>query len=108
MHFKRGCPEGVEIIAARSGPEGVAEANNHPDLSLIFCDYNMPGMDGLETCRSIRKLENHRATVIVMCSTESDKSLREKGRDIGVRHWIIKPVSLEKVASIIEKLAVKS
>lgn len=44
---------GYEVLAAESGPEGIALAAQHPvDGAMI--DVNMPGMNGIDVCRALR------------------------------------------------------
>lgn len=55
------------VGAAASGPEGIAAARAlHPDLVLV--DVRMPGMDGIETARHLRRVVP--GTVVVLVSLE--------------------------------------
>ena len=50
----RSCLPGCETETARSGPEGIEKARAfHPDTILL--DVRMPGMDGFEACRILKR-----------------------------------------------------
>jgi len=44
-----------QVLEAESGREGLAMLAKHPDTRLVIVDYNMPGMDGAELVRAIRR-----------------------------------------------------
>ena len=44
-----------QVLEAEDGPQALAELAKHPDTRLIIVDYNMPGMDGAELVRTIRR-----------------------------------------------------
>ena len=94
----------IEILTAEDGPAGIKVATANSDLDAIFTDYNMPGMDGITVCREMRKIEAHQKTTLIMCTTESDTELREAGKKLGVRFWIIKPIDFEAISKIIHKI----
>lgn len=54
-----------ELIRANSGPEALAVLPQHPDLSLILLDVQMPIMDGFETARRIKNNPAYSAIPII-------------------------------------------
>ena len=44
-----------QVLEAEGGPQALAMLQKHPDTRLVICDYNMPGMDGSELVRTIRR-----------------------------------------------------
>lgn len=105
---------GFEIAAiAENGKKALAELDNHPDLSLILLDIEMPEMDGLEFLR-YAKLKS-RAKVIILSSVAlSGSPYAAKARSLGADAIVTKPsgaVSLDledkrgdELVSIMKKL----
>ena len=57
--------EGMTVVTAANGAEGVAKAKSYsPDV--VICDFMMPGMDGLEVCAAIRAEQAFREATIVL------------------------------------------
>jgi len=76
------------ITTAESGEEGVEMAEKmKPDLILI--DASMPGMDGFETCRQIKKLKSFDAKVIMITGKLSFYD-KKKALEAGADDYIIK------------------
>ena len=62
---------GLEILEASDGLEGVAHANENPDIGLVLCDWNMPNMNGYELLCQFR--ESNKETPFIMVTTEAEK-----------------------------------
>lgn len=60
-----------------------------PDV--VFLDWNMPVMNGLECVEKIRSLENGDHPIVIFCTTENDMSLITKGMKAGANEYIMKP-----------------
>ncbi len=95
--------EGYEAIIAKDGNEALdlAKANN-PDL--IILDYLMPGLDGLEVCRALKKeeaLKNIPVLIITAHAGEKERSL-----DAGAVDFLTKPVEkadlLHRIKSVLK------
>src|SRR5207247_9679715 len=75
--------QGYEVADARNGEEAVEKLHDEkPDLVIL--DMNMPRMNGLETCRSIRTTSDVPIIMLTVRDAESDKigraSCRGRGR----------------------------
>ena len=51
--------EGFEVLQGADGEDGLEKLAAHTDIALILLDIRMPGMDGYETIREIRKITGH-------------------------------------------------
>jgi two-component system chemotaxis response regulator CheY len=95
---------GYRVVQAVDGVHGLevldAEA---PDV--IITDINMPRMDGFGVIESVRKDARHRATPILVLTTESDATKKDRARAAGATGWIVKPFSPEKLVSAIRRVA---
>jgi two-component system chemotaxis response regulator CheY len=94
---------GYNTILATNGQEGfdMLEANN---VDMVFSDVNMPVMGGLEMVEKIRSLEKYKFLPIVMLTTESNPVLKEKGKALGVKAWLLKPFNKDKFLLVLKKL----
>ena len=93
---------GHEVIEARSGEEGVEFAvKEKPDLILM--DIQLPGIDGLETTKRIRKLEAGRKTPIIALTSYAMTGDREKSLAAGCTGYIEKPINPDTFMGEMEK-----
>jgi two-component system chemotaxis response regulator CheY len=82
---------GVTVLEASDGLEALKTIANE-DLSLVFSDVNMPGMDGLKLVRMIRNDKRACEIPIVMVTTEGAKEDRDRALALGATAYITKPV----------------
>lgn len=61
---------GYIVNAVESGEEGIDELSKNNDYDLIFLDLKMPGMDGVETLKRIRSMNNKIPVYIVTAFQE--------------------------------------
>ena len=95
--------EGHEAVVVENGAEGL-EALKYHQFDLIFSDVNMPIMGGLEMVENIKKVQAYKFIPIVMLTTESSDELKEKGKALGVKAWMLKPFNKEKFTMVLQKL----
>lgn len=80
---------GFETVPAFDGPTGLARARSEkPDL--IILDLMLPGMDGLELCRMLRRESN---VPIIMLTARVEESDQLLGLDLGADDYVTKPFS---------------
>ena len=80
---------GFDVLTASDGPEAIAVARSaKPDL--IVLDIGLPGLDGLDVTRAIRK---HSDTPIVMLTARADETDRIIGLELGADDYVVKPFS---------------
>ena len=91
-----------EVITATDGLKGLEALKVNTDLSLIISDLNMPNLDGLSMCEKIRT-DNIPSPPIMMVTTEGSLELKNRGKSVGVRYWLIKPVPGKMLLSMVEK-----
>ncbi len=91
------------VVEAENGKVALGKTGGQP-VDLFLLDVNMPEMDGLTLLGEIRKLTGHKATPILMLTTETKDELRQRGRELGASGWIVKPCEPDKLLSAIKKL----
>jgi len=80
---------GFDVLTARDGPSGLAAAHRcSPDL--IVLDLMLPGMDGLDVCRALRRESNVPIIILTARVEETDKLI---GLELGSDDYITKPFS---------------
>ena len=80
-----------------SGEEAVREiaaADSHDPYQLVLMDWHMPGMDGLETSRIIKRNDRlQHIPKIVMVTAFGREDIRTKAEEIGIDSYLLKPVN---------------
>ena len=94
---------GFDVIEAGDGVEALEVAQGKK-LSLIITDVNMPRMDGITLVARLRALPQFKFTPILVLTTESDASMKQKGKEAGATGWIVKPFSPEKLLDVVNKV----
>ena len=92
-----------EVVEAGDGVEALEVAPGKK-LSLIITDVNMPRMDGITLVQRLRALPEFKFTPILVLTTESDASMKQKGKEAGATGWIVKPFSPEKLLDVVNKV----
>ncbi|MFN2452488.1 MAG: HAMP domain-containing protein, partial [Candidatus Dormibacteria bacterium] len=92
--------QGMEVVFAENGREGIAQLQAHPDVSLVLMDVMMPEMDGYETTRAIRQLPDFEKLPIISLTAKAMKGDREKSLASGASDYITKPVDVVQLLSL--------
>jgi PAS domain S-box-containing protein len=88
------------VWTAYSGPSAVAAAaEHHPDVVLL--DIGLPEFDGFEVAKRVREVPAHEAMVLVALTGYGQASDRERSRDAGFDHHLVKPVDLDELRGIL-------
>src|SRR5919108_2214499 len=94
--------QGYEVELASDGAEALARlnGNGHPDAVVL--DILMPGIDGLEVCRRIRRSGN--AVPVLMLTARDAVGDRVEGLDAGADDYLVKPFALEELLARVRAL----
>ena len=91
--------EGHNVVLAENGYQAIEAAKQIP-FDLIFMDIKMPGINGVQTFREVKKI-NPKAAVIMMTAYSVEDLVREALEE-GAYAVVYKPFDIEHVVSIIE------
>lgn len=83
--------EGYRVFTAGNGPDAITLARQHAP-HLIILDVMMPGMDGIEACREIRKIPELSRTIITFLTARGEDYSQLAGFDAGGDDYIAKPI----------------
>jgi len=100
--------EGFSVRTAQDGVKGLETAMEHlPDL--IILDLMLPGMDGLEICKSLKRNPKTEKIPVVMLTAKGEEVDRIVGLELGADDYIVKPFSprelMLRVRAILKRLA---
>ena len=96
---------GLDVATAVDGKDGLAKFKADAAIRLVVSDVNMPNMDGLTMAERIRGELNNAAVNLIMLTTESNPSMKERGKAAGIKGWIVKPFNGSAVLETFKKLA---
>jgi two-component system cell cycle response regulator len=95
-------PYGISPEFASSGEEALFKiSKNHFDM--IFLDVMLPGMDGYDVCKMIKKNKDNNLMKVVMLTSKDKTFDKIRGTMAGCDGYLTKPVDELKLRSIIER-----
>src|SRR5213080_3326738 len=89
---------GFKTLVASTGEHGLSLAldpQNPP--AVILLDLMLPGMNGIEICRRLRREKQTRRTPIIMLTAKTSEADRVAGLDFGADDYIAKPFSVREL-----------
>jgi CheY-like chemotaxis protein len=89
----------MQVLFAETGRAGIDVLQRHPDIDLILMDIMMPEMDGYDTMRAIRDIDQFRSLPIIALTAKAMKGDREKCIEAGASDYVTKPVNSEQLLS---------
>jgi DNA-binding response OmpR family regulator len=98
--------KGFDPMVAENSVDAL-EQLNHTIPDLIILDYMLPGMNGIELCRTIRQRPDTAKVPILMLSARGDHIIVMEAKEAGANDYLSKPLLIdevtEKLTSIIEE-----
>ena len=95
---------GFDVVQAEDGQAGL-DALDQCAPDVIITDINMPRLDGYGFIEGVRGHERHRATPVLVLSTESSAEKKGRARDAGATGWIVKPFDAEALLAAIRRVS---
>ncbi len=89
-----------DLIIASNGLEGLKAYKEHKP-EIIITDIRMPGMNGLDMCREIKKINKN--VQIIVTSAHSDVNYFIESIEIGVNQYVVKPIARKNLFDALEK-----
>ncbi len=86
---------GMTVVTAHDGPQALA-VFRHEKPDLVLLDLNLPGLDGLDVARALRK---ESAVPIIMLTARVEEMDRLIGLELGADDYIVKPFSPREVVA---------
>jgi two-component system chemotaxis response regulator CheY len=95
---------GYRVIQAVDGVDGL-ETLAAEGADVVITDINMPRLDGFGFIEGVRSDPSHRAIPILVLTTESDPTKKERARSAGATGWIVKPFNPVKLIDAVRRVA---
>ncbi|MBX9668208.1 MAG: response regulator [Candidatus Obscuribacterales bacterium] len=91
----------MKVSYAERGKEAIKILAHDPAIEVVLMDVMMPDMDGFETIRRIRDIEQFEKLPIIALTAKAMKGDREKCMEAGASDYIAKPVDVEQLKSLL-------
>ncbi len=92
-----------EVISMTEGENGLSAAQLHkPDLILL--DIMMPGTNGLEVLKKIRKDNKTKSIPVIILTAKDDEDSRLRAENLCISDYIMKPFGIDELKSKIENV----
>ena len=95
--------EGFRVSYATDGSIALAEVRRDPP-DLVILDLMLPGLDGLEVCRQLRRSDKFARIPVLMLSARSEEADRIVGLELGADDYVTKPFSMREVVARVRAL----
>ncbi len=89
--------EGFEVTTAGSGEEGL-EKFNQDKFDVVFLDLKLPGMDGIETLRHLKRQSS--STEVIMITGHGEVESAVTSMKLGARDYVTKPFKLDELLTL--------
>ncbi len=98
-------PAGFAVVEASDGVVGLERAQTNA-VSMVILDVNMPRLGGLEVLERLKADPKTARVPVLMLTTEAQQSMIERAKKAGATGWLVKPVKMDQLVSVVRKLAV--
>lgn len=95
-------PAGFEVIGAENGQVALDTLNS--DISIFIVDVNMPVMGGFEFIENLKDKPEFKNKPVIFLTTESSTEKKERGKDLGINGWVVKPFEPASFLKVINML----
>ncbi len=92
--IKRMKKRNVNISGVRSGEEALESLDQGP-VDVVILDVRMPGMDGIETLRGIKK--RHPLIEVIMLTGHASVEVAVQGMEFGAFDYLMKPMQIDEL-----------
>jgi two-component system chemotaxis response regulator CheY len=94
---------GYEVLEACDGVDALGKLDGRR-LNLMISDVNMPNMDGISLVQRVKSMQAYQYLPIIMLTTESQEDAKRRGKEAGVKAWVVKPFNPEQMLNAVSRL----
>jgi chemotaxis family two-component system sensor histidine kinase/response regulator PixL len=99
---------GYQVFQAQDGQEAIEQLQLQPNIQLVICDIEMPGMNGFEFLRRSQQMPELANVPILILSSRSDEKHRSLAAQLGATAYMTKPYIEHKLLSLVADLLERS
>ena len=99
---------GCTTDSAESGEQALAILDQSTAYDLIFLDVILPGADGYNVCKALKKDKLHKQTPVIMLTGKGSPFDRVRGKLAGCDMYLTKPVTQEALHNVIQQYLARS
>jgi DNA-binding response OmpR family regulator len=99
--IKRALANDYQILVADNAVDALAVIY-HEQISILLLDVSMPGVDGLELCRTLRSLPQFNTLPIIMLTARDGAFDKVQGRLAGATEYLTKPFETEQLRQVVK------
>ncbi len=92
--------KGLTVVMAQDGPKALRQLGENKSIEIVLMDIMMPGMDGYETMREIRKQPQHAKLPMIAVTAKAMAGDRDKCIEAGANDYLAKPIDIDKLLSM--------
>ena len=100
---KRLAKRDLQIVSAFSGKEALEKLKENTEIEVVILDVKMPGMDGIETLREIKR--NFPLTEVIMLTGHATVETGIEGMKLGAFDYLMKPCDIENLLAKVKESA---
>ncbi|MBS1161058.1 MAG: response regulator [Proteobacteria bacterium] len=93
---------GYGVDKAANAEEALRKLKTGLKIDLMITDLNMPGMNGIDLIKEVRKLPAYKFIPILFLTTESQQARKQEAKAAGASGWIVKPATADELLNTIK------
>ena len=95
----------LEVKTASNGPEALKVLDKNANVEVVILDVKMPGMDGVETLKEIKK--RHPLVEVIMLTGHATVETAIEGMKLGALDYMMKPCEMDLLMAKVAEAAAK-
>ncbi len=97
---------GIKSVSCESGETALKILDKSDDFDVVILDYQMPGMNGMQTAEKIRENEKYKNIRLILCSSCDTTEVLGYKEKSGIP-FIIKPITSDRIYQAVAETAIK-